>query len=580
MLLGDPSDGYHGSHVSLTLQAYWAEVSLAASPTLQLYVPEEEEGFLNLDDLANNVQERGYQGGRSMLLAACKGFHAYCKDKNIQLVDNHGTSFALSFTSNIPRRCGLNSSAAVILGALTCLMRYYGVEDAVPLKDRAPLARACLSDLSQRRRDDPSEPPAPAGPVSQAYGGVVFADLGRQVVKDTGGPVLETLDVRNLPQLYLVLCRDAGGGGQSAYHATLRRRWDSGDLETRAGMQECAMLARTGRDLLVNRVRKLDAAKFAALISQNFALVRTVAGGEEHFGPRSMRAMEIVQASGSAAKFASGAGGALVVLCPKGKGQASALREKLTREGFGLEEIHVTHPVHELHSDGRVRTRPGDHKLDIHDLRNMMDAWRYQDERLMHTKGGRLSGGGSAQNSAAGGAASPSGRRGHRRGNSAGSLRGLLDAVGRAASASAGRNGGSEAGSGHGLNRKSASAGRAGGLLAVATKAAAANAAPRGGSKAPPAAPSAGTRSPATSVRLDAAALGAKGGSAALVSAQLSGRMVAPETPSVIEEDVEDATSASGSSEDSFHSSSGLKRISEERASSADVAADEHGRGR
>lgn len=57
--------------------------------------------------------------------ATCKVFQSHCS----QHVKLPSRGFLASYTTNIPRQCGLSGSSAIVLAALDCLIRFYHVSN-------------------------------------------------------------------------------------------------------------------------------------------------------------------------------------------------------------------------------------------------------------------------------------------------------------------------------------------------------------------------------------------------------------------------------------------------------------------
>ena len=83
-LIGNPSDGFHGKTISLSIQNFWADATIFESPQLNL-IPHplnDPTSFGSLADLHGISVKEGYLGGLRLLQATCKKFYQYC--------DSHG----------------------------------------------------------------------------------------------------------------------------------------------------------------------------------------------------------------------------------------------------------------------------------------------------------------------------------------------------------------------------------------------------------------------------------------------------------------------------------------------------------
>lgn len=82
-VLGNPSDGFFGKTISLSVKNFWAEVSIEESDKIELirHPLNDPTTFGSLADLhAVSVHEQ-YMGGLRLMQATCKKFHEYAKRK-------------------------------------------------------------------------------------------------------------------------------------------------------------------------------------------------------------------------------------------------------------------------------------------------------------------------------------------------------------------------------------------------------------------------------------------------------------------------------------------------------------------
>jgi len=91
-LAGNPSDGYHGKTLSVTVKNFSAEVTLYETPDLEILPNERDHSYFeNLAHLVKDVRRHGYYGGIRLIKAAAKKFYEYCEHKGIQLSDKNFT---------------------------------------------------------------------------------------------------------------------------------------------------------------------------------------------------------------------------------------------------------------------------------------------------------------------------------------------------------------------------------------------------------------------------------------------------------------------------------------------------------
>ena len=127
-LLGNPSDGYFGKTISISVRNFGAHVSLYESPELHIEQQIEDKNiFRNIYQLVESVDLTGYYGGDRLVKAAIKKFVAYCELIGIKL---HSQNFTIRYRSSIPRQVGLAGSSAIITATMRALMAFYEVEIA------------------------------------------------------------------------------------------------------------------------------------------------------------------------------------------------------------------------------------------------------------------------------------------------------------------------------------------------------------------------------------------------------------------------------------------------------------------
>ena len=79
-VMGNPSDGFNGKTISLSIANFWAEVTIVESPKLRL-IPHplnDPTEFGSMADLYGISTKEGYLGGLRLLQATCKKFYGFC----------------------------------------------------------------------------------------------------------------------------------------------------------------------------------------------------------------------------------------------------------------------------------------------------------------------------------------------------------------------------------------------------------------------------------------------------------------------------------------------------------------------
>jgi glucuronokinase len=274
-LAGNPSDGYGGAVLALTLPDYAAGAHVRLAPTAAVEPP-------------------------SHLVAAT--VQRFARDYAPAAA---GTTVRWSTT--IPRGVGLGGSSAIVIAVLRALCSLHDVV----------LARSQLAELALAVEVE--ELGIAAGlqdRVTQAYEGVVFMDFGAAPAR------YETLDPSLLPPL-LVGWRCDSGGESGAVHGPLRQRFEAGEPLAIDALHELANLARRGRDALVQG----DAAEFARCVEGSLDQRRRMLA----LDPRHVEMVQCARACGASVNYA-GSGGAIVAVC-RGAAHREAVMRALQRLG-------------------------------------------------------------------------------------------------------------------------------------------------------------------------------------------------------------------------------------------------------
>jgi len=303
--LGNPSDGYFGKTIALSVRNFRARVILYPSARLEIKLAKADLPiFENLEELYSVTRWRGYYGGIRIIQALLVRFLDYCRDHRIELPDRN---FTIEYESNIPQRLGLGGSSAIITAALRALMQYYDV--IIPPEIQANLV------LETETR----ELGVPAGlqdRVIQAFEGLVYMDFARELLEARGYGDYQRLDPGLLPNVYLAY-RTSLSEGTEVFHNDIKARWLRGDPEIVEAMRTWAGYAAEGRECLLRR----DYRRLNELINANFDLRARI----YHVGKGNLEMVQAARAAGATAKFA-GSGGAIV-----GTYEDEAMFERLTK---------------------------------------------------------------------------------------------------------------------------------------------------------------------------------------------------------------------------------------------------------
>ena len=320
-LVGNPSDGYYGKTISISVRNLYAEVVLYEWEDVEIILTDEDRSrFRSIQELARDVKLHGYYGGIRLVKATIKKFVDYCQLEGIAL---HGRNFSIRYQSNIPRQVGLAGSSAIIVATLRCLMEFYGV--VIPLEVQPSLARAVETEdlgITAGLQDR----------VIQVYEGLVYMDFSRERMRERSGyqyGVYEPLDPALLPPLYVAYKGDVSEPTE-VFHNNIRARFDRGEPAVVEAMRKFAGLAAQARDALLTR----DAGRLAALMDENFDTRRSI----YQLPSGQVQMVEVARAVGASAKFA-GSGGAII-----GTYRDEAMFENLQR-ALGEIQCVVIRPV-------------------------------------------------------------------------------------------------------------------------------------------------------------------------------------------------------------------------------------------
>ncbi len=293
-LVGNPSDGYHGKTISLTVRNFRAEVVLYEWEDVELVWTEQDQSrFRSVHDLVRDVKLHGFYGGLRLVKATIKKFVEFCLRQGLAL---HDRNFSVRYHSDIPRQVGLAGSSAIIVATLRCLIDFYGV--AIPVEVQPSLALAVEADelgITAGLQDR----------VVQVYEGLVYMDFAPEKMREQCGFLhghYEALDPALLPPVYVAYSTDEGEPTE-VFHNDIRNRFNRGEPAVVRAMGRCASLAAQAREALLGR----DADLLARLLNENFEMRRSI----YRLPDGQVKMVDTARSVGASAQFA-GSGGAIV----------------------------------------------------------------------------------------------------------------------------------------------------------------------------------------------------------------------------------------------------------------------------
>ena len=257
-LAGNPSDGYGGAVLAVTVPALRAEASVRAV-----------NGDAGIDPASELVEATVRRFGRSFRSDALQT--------------------AVRWRTSIPRGVGLGGSSAIVISTVRALCDLHGVT-----LSPAELASFAL----QVETEELGIVAGLQDRVAQAHGGLTFMDFG-----DDGR--YEPLPPSLLPPL-LVAWRPDAAQESDHVHRGLRMRFQAADAAISDAMIQLAELAREARAALVLG----DRGQFAAAVDGSFDVRRRMLA----LDPRHVEMVECARSLGASANF-TGSGGAIVAVC-------------------------------------------------------------------------------------------------------------------------------------------------------------------------------------------------------------------------------------------------------------------------
>ncbi len=290
-LLGNPSDGYNGRTISVSVRNFGAHVSLYESPELRIEPqPQDMHIYRNIYDLVDSINLHGYYGADRLIKASVKKIYEYCHDHDLR-IDNK--NFTIRYHSTIPRQVGMAGSSAIITATMKALISFYGIK--IPKEVLPSLILATEKEelgINAGLQDR----------VIQVYEGCVYMDFDKKFMDKKGHGQYSYLKKENLPKLYMAYKTELSKVSGFVLN-DIRVRYEQNDPVVVETLQRIADIAREGRDA----INEGDNIRLHALINENFDLRCKIM----NISDENMQMVKIARSCGASAKFA-GSGGSII----------------------------------------------------------------------------------------------------------------------------------------------------------------------------------------------------------------------------------------------------------------------------
>jgi glucuronokinase len=290
-LLGNPSDGYFGKTISVSVRNFGARVQIYQSPELIIEEHKVDQNqFRNLYQFVDAVKQTGYYGGSRLIKAAIVKFWHYCQENGIKPANKN---FTIRYQTSIPRQVGLAGSSAIITAAFKALLQFYNVK--IPnhiLPSLILKAETEELNINAGLQDR----------VIQVYEGCVYMDFEKEHLLEKGYGKYEPLNAGNLPNLYLAYKTQLSKVSGTVLN-NIKERYNAGEDLVIDTLNEIAVCAEKGKKAIEEKNHVL----LNELINRNFDLRRKIM----NISDSNIELIETARKCGASSKF-SGSGGAII----------------------------------------------------------------------------------------------------------------------------------------------------------------------------------------------------------------------------------------------------------------------------
>uniref|UniRef100_A0A8C5C083 Nucleotidyl transferase domain-containing protein n=1 Tax=Gadus morhua TaxID=8049 RepID=A0A8C5C083_GADMO len=260
-LMGNPSDGFNGKTIAMSISNFWAEVTLVESETLVLlpHPLNDPTEFGSLQDLFCISRKEGF------VLNTVQDATLFTQVTiKVRLDTNITLCVFLAFLL-----------VAIVSATLKCLMKFYNItEGDLPKPVRANF-------ILNVETDELSITAGLQDRVVQVYEGLVYMDFSKQLMEERGYGEYIPMDMSDLPTFWLAYLSDPSDSGR--IHSNVRQRWLSGRSPSPPSSWE-SRAALEGKDWPL----------LARLMDRNFELRRSVYT-DECLGPGNLRMVQLAK---------------------------------------------------------------------------------------------------------------------------------------------------------------------------------------------------------------------------------------------------------------------------------------------
>lgn len=290
-LLGNPSDGYFGKTISVSVRNFGANIQIYETPELVIEEQQVDRNqFRNMYQLVESVKQTGYYGGSRLIKAAIVRFWKYCEENDIK---PESKNFTIRYRTSIPRQVGLAGSSAIITATFKALTKFYFVDIPKHILPTLILeAETSELNINAGLQDR----------VIQVYEGCVFMDFEKKHLEKNGFGIYEPLEASALPNLYLAYKTTLSKVSGTVLN-NIRERYMSGDKLVIDTLAEIADCAEQGKKAILEK----NFSKLNSLIDRNFDLRKKIM----HISDSNLELVQTARNCGASAKF-SGSGGAII----------------------------------------------------------------------------------------------------------------------------------------------------------------------------------------------------------------------------------------------------------------------------